>query len=70
MKNLVVTIFALAALTACKKNEPTTTSQSEESTIMSAPAESGMTVTDSTKMTDTKDQKSTLSDQDKKFADA
>lgn len=70
MKNLVVTIFALAALTACKKNEPTTTSQSEESTTMSAPAESGMTVTDSTKMTDTKDQKSTLSDQDKKFADA
>lgn len=70
MKNLVVTIFALAALTACKKNEPTSTSQSEESTTMSAPAESGMTVTDSTKMTDTKDQKSTLSDQDKKFADA
>lgn len=70
MKNLVVTIFALAALTACKKNEPTTTSQSGESTTMSAPAESGMTVSDSTKMSDTKDQKSTLSDQDKKFADA
>lgn len=70
MKNLVVTIFALAALTACKKNEPTTTSQSGESTTMSAPAESGMTVSDSTKVSDTKDQKSTLSDQDKKFADA
>lgn len=70
MKNLVVTIFALAVLTACKKNEPTTTSQSGESTTMSAPAESGMTVSDSTKMSDTKDQKSMLSDQDKKFADA
>ncbi|MDR6457819.1 putative membrane protein [Chryseobacterium vietnamense] len=70
MKNLVVTIFALAALTACKKNEPTTTSQSGESTTISAPAESGMTVSDSTKMSDTKEQKSTLSDHDKKFADA
>jgi putative membrane protein len=70
MKNLVVTIFALAALTACKKNEPTTTSQSGESATMSAPAESGMTVSDSTKMSDTKEQKSTLSDHDKKFADA
>lgn len=70
MKNLVVTIFALAALTACKKNEPTSTGQPEESTTISAPAESGMTVSDSTKMSDTKEQKSTLSDHDKKFADA
>ena len=37
---------------------------------MSAPAESGLRVSDSTKMSNTKDQKSTLSDQDKKFADA
>ncbi|WP_426478499.1 DUF4142 domain-containing protein [Chryseobacterium sp. CBSDS_008] len=70
MKNLVVTIFAAAALIACKKNEPTADSQSKESTTISAPAESGMTVSDSTKMSEPKDQASTLSDQDKKFADA
>jgi putative membrane protein len=70
MKNLVVTLFAVAALTACKKNEPTSSSQSTESTTMSPPAESGMTVSDSTKMGEPKDQTTSLSDQDKKFADA
>ncbi|MFS4428340.1 DUF4142 domain-containing protein [Chryseobacterium sp. S90] len=70
MKNLVVTLFAVAALTACKKNEPTSSSHSPESTTMSPPAESGMTVSDSTKMAEPKDQTTSLSDQDKKFADA
>ncbi|WP_374462519.1 DUF4142 domain-containing protein [Chryseobacterium sp.] len=70
MKNFVVTIFAAAALMACKKNEPTSTTQSQESTTMSAPVESGTTVSDSTKMPETKNQAGTLSDQDKKFADA
>ncbi len=69
MKNFVVTIFALAALTACKKNEPTS-SNAPESNTMSPPAESGMTVSDSTKMQESKDPKNALSDQDKKFADA
>ncbi|WP_288374236.1 DUF4142 domain-containing protein [Chryseobacterium culicis] len=70
MKNLVVTIFAVAALTACKKNDQTPPAQSAESTAMSSPADSGMTVSDSSKVSDSKDQKTALSDQDKKFADA
>ncbi|WP_241314006.1 hypothetical protein [Chryseobacterium arthrosphaerae] len=39
MKNFVVTIFALAALTACKKNE-TPSDKTAENTTMSPPAES------------------------------
>ncbi|WP_126650576.1 DUF4142 domain-containing protein [Chryseobacterium aureum] len=70
MKNLVVTVFAVAALAACKKNDQTPSTQSQESTAMSPPAESGMTVSDSTKMPDQKNQKIPLSDEDKKFADA
>ncbi|MGN7863570.1 DUF4142 domain-containing protein [Chryseobacterium sp. 22458] len=69
MKNFVVTIFAVAALTACKKNE-TPSDQSAENTTMSPPAESGMTVSDSSRMSNTTDTANTLSDQDKKFADA
>jgi len=70
MKNFVVTIFAAAALVACKKNESTSSTQSHESTSMSAPVESGTTVSDSTKMSETKSDTGTLNDQDKKFADA
>ncbi|OCA74255.1 DUF4142 domain-containing protein [Chryseobacterium arthrosphaerae] len=69
MKNFVVTIFALAALTACKKNE-TPSDKTAENTTMSPPAESGMTVSDSAKMSNTTDTANALSDQDKKFADA
>lgn len=70
MKNFVVTLFALAALTACKKNEPTSSAQSAESTTVSPPAESGMTVNDSAKISEPKSQTASLGDQDKKFADA
>ncbi len=59
----------MAALTACKKNE-TPSDQSAENTTMSPPAESGMTVSDSSRMSNTTDTANTLSDQDKKFADA
>jgi len=59
----------VAALTACKKNE-TPSDQSAENTTMSPPAESGMTVSDSSRMSNTTDTANTLSDQDKKFADA
>lgn len=70
MKNFVVTIFAVAALAACKKNDQTPSSQSTQSTTISPSAESGMTVSDSIKTPTSKDQKTSLSDQDKKFADA
>ncbi|MDR4954259.1 DUF4142 domain-containing protein [Chryseobacterium sp. ES2] len=70
MKNFVVTIFAVAALAGCKKNDQTPSSQSTQSTTMSPSAESGMTVSDSIKTSTSTDQKTSLSDQDKKFADA
>jgi len=70
MKNFVVTLFAMAALTSCKKNETTSHDQSAENTTISAPAESGMTVSDSTKMSEAKQQNNSLTEQDKKFADA
>lgn len=69
MKNFVLTLFAAAALIACKKNETTSVNESTDKQIVSAPAESGMTVTDSTKVSDTTATKNPLSDQDRKFAD-
>ncbi|MGK6341345.1 DUF4142 domain-containing protein [Chryseobacterium sp. DT-3] len=70
MKNSVLTLFAAVTLIACKKNETTSVHESTDATTVSAPAESGMTVTDSTKMADNTATKNSLSDQDKKFADA
>ncbi|MGN7758245.1 DUF4142 domain-containing protein [Chryseobacterium sp. 22532] len=70
MKNFVLTLFAAAALIACKKTETKSVNKSTDEQIVSAPAESGMTVTDSTKVSDTKVTTNSLSDQDKKFADA
>jgi len=70
MKNSVLTLFAVAALIACKKNETTSVNESTDAPTVSAPAESGMTVTDSTKMADNTANTNSLSDQDKKFADA
>jgi putative membrane protein len=70
MKNFVLTLFAAAALIACKKTETKSVNESTDEQIVSAPAESGMTVTDSTKVSDTKVTTNSLSDQDKKFADA
>ncbi len=65
MKNFVVAIFALAALVACKKNE----TPSSGNTTVSPSAESGMTVSDSTKISTPTDTINSLSDQDKEFAD-
>ncbi|WP_223559724.1 DUF4142 domain-containing protein [Chryseobacterium lathyri] len=70
MKNFVLTLFAAAALIACKKTETKSVNESTDEQIVSAPAESGMTVTDSTKVSDTKVTTNSLSDHDKKFADA
>lgn len=70
MKNFVLTLFAAAALIACKKTETKSVNESTDEQIVSAPAESGMTVTDSTKVSDTKVTTNSLSDQDRKFADA
>lgn len=65
MKNFVVAIFAVAALVACKKNE----APSSGNTTVSPSAESGMTVSDSTKISTPTDTINSLSDQDKEFAD-
>lgn len=70
MKNSVLTLFVVAALIACKKNETTSVNESTDAPTVSAPAESGMTVTDSTKMADNTANTNSFSDQDKKFADA
>lgn len=70
MKKIVVTLFAAAALAACKKNEEPRLDRSMESTTTSTPAESGMTANDSAKTQNTQDIRNALSAQDKKFADA
>ncbi|CAH0206068.1 DUF4142 domain-containing protein [Chryseobacterium sp. Bi04] len=69
MKNSALTIFAVFAFIACKKNETTTVSQPADSMSVSAPSDSSMTVNDSAKTTNSPSANS-LSDQDKKFADA
>ncbi|WP_312175129.1 DUF4142 domain-containing protein [Chryseobacterium sp.] len=72
MKNSILTLLAVAAMVACKKNETTTSDQSADSTTMSAPADTSMNMGDSatTAMSDSNAANSTLSAQDKKFADA
>lgn len=71
MKNSVLMIFAAAAMLACKKNASTTYEKSGDSSAVSAPADSGMAVNDSvTTSATTPGATNSLSDQDKKFADA
>jgi putative membrane protein len=69
MKNSALTVFVVVVLIACKKNPTTTVSQSIDSTVISTPIDSPMAGTDSTKITNPSSGNS-LSDQDKKFADA
>lgn len=69
MKNSALTVFAVVALIACKKPETTTVRQSTNSTLESATVDSPMRVNDSIKITNPSSGNS-LSDQDKKFADA
>ncbi len=73
MKNSILTILAVAAMVACKKNETTTSDQSADSAAsMSAPADTSMTTGDSatTAAADNNTATAALSVQDKKFADA
>ncbi|NML57025.1 DUF4142 domain-containing protein [Chryseobacterium cheonjiense] len=73
MKNSILTVLAVAAMVACKKNETTTSDQSADTTAtMSAPADTTMTTGDSatTATSDSNTASASLSAQDKKFADA
>ncbi|MBL7881538.1 MAG: DUF4142 domain-containing protein [Chryseobacterium gambrini] len=72
MKNSILGILAIAAMVACKKNETTNVNSSADSTAMTAPADSGMMSNDSATAAAPSDAttKTSLSDQDKMFADA
>ncbi|MDF2550972.1 MAG: hypothetical protein K0R77_247 [Chryseobacterium sp.] len=69
MKNSILTLLALAAITACNKKENTTTADSTADTTMSSPQDTPTTLNDSATVSNTAVTEKTLSDQDKKFAD-
>ncbi|MEY8759901.1 DUF4142 domain-containing protein [Chryseobacterium tongliaoense] len=69
MKNSVLALLAVAAMVACKKNETSAVDQSTDSSAMSAPVDSGMKAGDTATVSENASANS-LSDQDKKFADA
>ncbi|PJJ66635.1 DUF4142 domain-containing protein [Chryseobacterium geocarposphaerae] len=69
MKKSMLVLLSAVAMMACKKKETTTVNQSADSSTVSAPAESGMTVSDSVKMSNEHDVNNLLSDQDRKFAE-
>jgi putative membrane protein len=69
MKNSMLTLLSAVAIIACKKKETMVVTQSTDSTVVSVPSDSGMTVTDSITVSTTRDVKKLLSDQDKKFAE-
>lgn len=77
MKNSILVLFAAAALVSCKKNETTATDQSADSTAMTSTSDTAMAGTDTgadsaatMSNTDATGKANSLSDQDKKFADA
>ncbi|MDR6403142.1 MULTISPECIES: DUF4142 domain-containing protein [Chryseobacterium] len=75
MKNSILAIFAAAALVGCKKNETTATDNSADSlaTVSTSDSATSRTTTDSAATasnTDATGKTASLSDQDKKFADA
>ncbi|MDR2234826.1 MAG: DUF4142 domain-containing protein [Chryseobacterium sp.] len=71
MKNPILTVFAAIVLMGCKKNETATTAdQSADSRIGTASDSSALKVNDSTTIPGSPETAGTLSDQDKKFADA
>jgi len=75
MKNSILAIFAAAALVGCKKNETTATDNSADSlaTVSTSDSATSGTTTDSAATasnTDATSKRASLSDQDKKFADA
>lgn len=67
MKNSILTLMAVAAMVACKKSGTTNVNKSADSLAAAVPASSEIMGNDSATMSNTK---SSLSDQDKKFADA
>ncbi|MDF2932061.1 MAG: hypothetical protein K0R36_1392 [Chryseobacterium sp.] len=69
MKNSILTLLALAAITACNKKENTTTADSTADTTMSSPQDTPTTLNDSATVSNTAVTEKTLGDQDKKFAD-
>ncbi|MCU7619347.1 DUF4142 domain-containing protein [Chryseobacterium sp. PBS4-4] len=71
MKNSILTLLTVAAMVACNKKESTAVNNSEDSaTDMSMPADSPMTLNDSATVSNPNSAATTLSDQDKTFADA
>jgi putative membrane protein len=70
MKNSVLALLAIAAIVACKKNETTAVDRNTDSTQMATPVDSARKTSDSATMPDTANAANSLSDQDKKFADA
>lgn len=69
MKNSILVVLALGALTACKKTETQAVDATTDSTLMTTPTDSAMMPADSTAMPTT-GAATTLSDQDKMFTDA
>lgn len=69
MKNSILAILAVASMAACKKQETTSVDQAADSSAMTVNDDSAMMPSDSTTMSNTATANS-LSDQDKKFADA
>lgn len=69
MKNLMLTAVALLALTACKKNETTAVTSTDDSMAMAAPADSSAMLPDSATMTSDQVTPANLSADDKTFAD-
>lgn len=66
MKNSILTLMAVAAMVACEKSDTTNVNKSADSLAAAVPASSEIMGNDSATMSNTK---SSLSDQDKKFAD-
>lgn len=69
MKNSILSILAFAAIVACKKSDTTNTESSADTSTVTAPADTGMMTNDSTAVSNGTETQSTLSDQDKKFAE-
>lgn len=68
MKNSILTVLAITALIACKKNESTTVNNSTDSATIIAPTDAAVMPADSMATSSTETMNS-LSDQDKQFAE-
>ncbi|KFE97993.1 membrane protein [Chryseobacterium formosense] len=70
MKNSILSILAFTAIVACKKSDTTNTESLTDTSTVTAPADTGAMTNDSTAVSNDTETQTTLSDQDKKFADA